>query len=100
MALYTFRFKEKQIVQQQFIEASSLESAERLGRGYCGETGSRRYISVADAVLIREGGPVVPPAIEDDDNDLGLPMVSLQDFDEHNKIKLDAKGIPHKLGRN
>jgi hypothetical protein len=92
MALYTFRFKEKQIVQQQFIEASSLESAERLGRGYCGETGSRRYISVADAVLIREGGPIVPAGGDEDGPE--LPSFPVGD------IRLDGKGIPHKLGRN
>jgi hypothetical protein len=37
-----------------FIEAGSLEKAEELGREWCKRSDKRRYISVRDAVLMRE----------------------------------------------
>jgi hypothetical protein len=61
MSLYTFRYKEKQSLKQDLIEASSLEVAERLGIGYCHEGTGRRFISVKDAVLLKEEVKVVEP---------------------------------------
>jgi hypothetical protein len=54
MNLYTLVYKSKQMVRQGLIEASSLEAADKLGREYCMEGSQRRYISVVDAILVRE----------------------------------------------
>jgi hypothetical protein len=53
MKLYNMNYKEKMVQRQGFIEASSIEKAEELGREWCREPG-RMFISVKDAVLLRE----------------------------------------------
>ena len=57
--LYQLTYKARQMVRSGFIEASSLEVADRLGREYCNEGSGRRYIGVVDAILLREN-PVEP----------------------------------------
>ena len=54
MKLYTMSYKERQVQRQGLIEASSLERAEELGRGWCERAGGAMYIGVRDAVLVRE----------------------------------------------
>ena len=54
MTLYTFRYKEKQSQKQDLIEASSREKAEEMGIKYCADGTGRRFISVRDAVLLKE----------------------------------------------
>jgi hypothetical protein len=57
VTLYTLTYRQKQLVKTGFIEASSLQVAERLGRAYCLEQEGRRYIHIQDAILVREDVP-------------------------------------------
>jgi hypothetical protein len=53
MILYSMIYKDKQVVKSGLIEASSLQSADDLGRNYC-NLASRRFISIQPAILVRE----------------------------------------------
>jgi hypothetical protein len=55
MPLYTMTYRERQVVCQGMVEASTFEKAEELGRQYCEQSPQRKYIGMKDAVLIREG---------------------------------------------
>lgn len=63
MKLYTLTYKDKQLIKQGLVEASSLEMADKLGRDYCKEGSQRRYIGVRDAILLREGSGTSIPAV-------------------------------------
>jgi hypothetical protein len=51
-------YKDKQVVKSGLIEASSLQSADKLGREYC-NSASRRFISVQAAILVKEEAPKI-----------------------------------------
>lgn len=57
MKLYLMHYKEAGGPKEGFVEATSLEKAEEVGREWCGKTNNRRFVLVRDAVLVREEAP-------------------------------------------
>jgi hypothetical protein len=62
MGLFEMRYREGQIILTGLVEATTPERAEELGREYCARTSKRRFISVRDAVLVKEPVVEVVPA--------------------------------------
>ena len=62
LTLYQLRYRYRMLVEDGFIEASSLEMAEKLGREWCSKDEKRRYISIRDTILVREDVPIEKPA--------------------------------------
>ena len=61
--LFILNYKEK-VMKTGFIEAGSLESADKLGREYCGEDQGRMFISVKNAILKKEAPVQNQPALQ------------------------------------
>jgi len=58
--LYQMTYR-KMMAETGYIEASSLQKAEELGREWCAKQPGCRFINVRDAVLCREQVPVEQP---------------------------------------
>ena len=52
--LFTMTYRDRQLVKQGYVEAGSEERAVELGKAWCDAAPGRKYISLRDAVLVRE----------------------------------------------
>ena len=74
LKLFQMRYKKHYGVAVGFVEATSIEVAERLGREYCQARPGHLYLSIEDPILVREEVPEEPAYSIEVPDETSAPM--------------------------